>query len=70
VHHLPELGTERARTFAALATMLAASVWTHSHPPPAVVAAYEAEPSLAPYRMEFTTALTDALKIVLTGLLS
>ena len=53
VHHLPELGAEGASRFAALATMLAASVWTHSHPPPAVVAAYEAEPSLAPYRMEF-----------------
>jgi AcrR family transcriptional regulator len=67
--HLPELGTKGARKFAALATMLAASVWTHSHPPPAVVAAYEAEPSLAPYRLEFTAALTDSLKIVLAGLL-
>ncbi len=70
MHHLPELGAEGARKFAALATMLAASVWTHSHPPPAVVAAYEAEPSLAPYRMEFTSALTDSLKIVLAGITS
>jgi AcrR family transcriptional regulator len=67
--HLPELDATGASRFAALASMLAASVWTHSHPPPAVVAAYEAEPSLAPYRLEFVAALTDALKIVLAGLL-
>ncbi len=67
--HLPELDATGASRFAALASMLAASMWTHSHPPPAVVAAYEAEPSLAPYRLEFIPALSDALMIVLTGLL-
>jgi Tetracyclin repressor-like, C-terminal domain len=43
---------------------------THSNPQPAVVAAYDADPSLAPYRLNFVTALRDALEIVLAGLLA
>jgi hypothetical protein len=34
------------------------------------VAAYDADPSLAPYRLNFVTALRDALEIVLAGLLA
>jgi AcrR family transcriptional regulator len=69
VRYLPELGPGGADRFTALAAMLSASIWTHSHPPPAVIAAYEAEPSLAPYRLEFTAALRESLQIVLAGLL-
>jgi len=70
VRYLPELGPAGAGRFTALTAMLSTSIWTHSHPPPAVVAAYEAEPSLAPYRLEFTAALRESLQIVLAGLLA
>ena len=70
LRHLPELGVGNAGTFTALAAMLTASVWTHSHPPPAVVAAYEADPSLARYRLNFTEALRDSLDVILAGLLA
>ena len=71
LRHLPEPGVGNAGTFTALAAMLTASVWTHSHPPPAVVvAAYEADPSLARYRLDFTEALRDSLDVILAGLLA
>ena len=49
---------------------MATSVWTHSHAPQAVVAAYEADPSLQPYRLDFETTLREALEVILAGLLS
>ena len=70
LRHLPEPGVGNAGTFTALAAMLTASVWTHSHPPPAVVAAYEADPSLARHRLDFTEALRDSLDVILAGLLA
>jgi hypothetical protein len=36
--------------------------------PPAVVAAYESDASLGSYRLDFTTALRDALEVILAGL--
>ncbi len=56
--------------FTAIAAMLAASVWVHSHPPAAVEAAYATDETLRPYRMHFTVALPDALDVVLAGLLT
>jgi hypothetical protein len=66
---LPELGPEGAGRFIATASLLAGAVWTHSHPVPAILAAYEADPSLAAIRMEFESALTDALRTLLYGAL-
>ena len=68
--HLPELGAENAVRFTRLAALMATSVWTHSHAPQAVVAAYEADPSLQPYQLDFETTLREALDVILTGLLS
>ncbi len=68
--HMPELGSDRARRFTMLAAMLASSVWTNSRPPTAVVAAYEADPQIACYRIEFEPALRDALRITMAGLLA
>lgn len=70
VQHLPELSAEDAAKFTAIAAMLAASVWVHSHPPAAVEAAYEADDTLRPYRMDFTVALPDVLDTALAGLIS
>jgi AcrR family transcriptional regulator len=69
-HQLPELGAHDAAWFTAMVGMLTESIWVHSHPPAAVRAAYETEPSLQPYCMEFTDALRESLDVVLAGLLS
>jgi cephalosporin-C deacetylase-like acetyl esterase len=69
MRHLPELSADDAARFTAIAAMLAASVWVHSHPPPAVEAAYEADETLRPHRMDFSVALPDALDVVLAGLI-
>ncbi|NIK56799.1 TetR/AcrR family transcriptional regulator [Kribbella shirazensis] len=66
---LPELGPEGAGRFIATASLLAGAVWTHSHPVPAILAAYEADPSLATIRMDFEPALSDALRALLYGAL-
>lgn len=66
---LPELGADGAGRFIAAASMLAGAIWTHSHPVPAVIAAYDADPSLGTIRMEFEPALRDNLWLLLRGAL-
>lgn len=68
--HLPELGSEDAGTFTKLAALMATSVWTHSHAPQAVLAAYEMDPSLQPYQLDFESTLRGALDVIMAGLLS
>ena len=68
LRQLPELGQERAERFTTLAALMATAVWTHAQVPPAVVAAYESDASLGSYRLDFTTALRDALEVILSGL--
>ena len=67
---LPELDAEKAAKFTTLAALLATSTWTHAHTPPAVIAAYESDAALAPYRLEFESTLRESLQIVLAGLLN
>jgi hypothetical protein len=66
---LPELGEQGAGRFIANASLLAGAIWSHSHPVPAILAAYETDPSLAAIRMEFEPALTDGLRTLLYGVL-
>ena len=66
---LPELGPEGAGRFIAHASLLAGAMWSHSHPVPAILAAYETDPSLAALRLEFEPALTDGLRTLLYGAL-
>jgi AcrR family transcriptional regulator len=68
LRHLPELGQERAQRFTTLAALMATAVWTHTQVPPAVVAAYESDESLRVFQLDFTTALRDALEVILAGL--
>jgi AcrR family transcriptional regulator len=70
VRAVPELDRDGATRFAATLVMLTGAVWTHAHPPPAVLAAYEADASLSIYRLDFTTTLRDALETTLSGLLA
>jgi AcrR family transcriptional regulator len=69
VRALPEIGADGATRLLSSGSLLAGAIWTHSHPTPPVLAAYEADPALAPLRMEFEPALTDALTTLLRGIL-
>ena len=67
--NLPELGEDGAARFIAAASLITGSLWTHAHPADAILAAYEADPALAPLRIEFEPALRDVLDTLLRGLL-
>ncbi len=66
---LPELDEEAVMRFIAAAVMLTGAIWTHSHPSATILAAYEADPSIAIYRMDFAPTLRYALQTVLVGVL-
>jgi hypothetical protein len=63
------VGEAGASRFIAAASMLAGAIWTHARPAPAILAAYEADPTLTTLRMEFEPALRDAVGTLLTGVL-
>lgn len=67
--HLPELG-DRAQRLAASMIMVIGAVWTHARPSQAMLAAYEADPSLAVLKMDFAVALQEALGTLTVGTLA
>ena len=67
---MPELAEEDAFRFAAAAVMTTGAVWTHAHPTPAMLAVYEADPSLASWRLDFAEALRQMFEVFLSGLLA
>jgi AcrR family transcriptional regulator len=67
--HLPELG-DRAGQLCAQAIMVAGAVWTHARPSAAMLAAYDADPSLAALRMDFAPALQQTLATLIAGTLT
>lgn len=67
-HHLPELG-DRADGLCAQAVMVTGAVWTHARPSAAMLAAYEADPSLAALRMDFAATLEEMLATLIAGTL-
>ncbi|MDT0469874.1 hypothetical protein [Streptomyces gibsoniae] len=67
---LPELGQDSAALAAYTTTVLIGALWIHAHPAPAVQAAYDADPTLAALRLDFTEAFGRSLAIFLTGLLA
>ena len=66
---LPEIRADGAARFLTSAALLAGAIWTHAHPAPPVLAAYEADPALSEIRMEFEPALRTALETLLHGVL-
>ncbi|MFF3360372.1 TetR/AcrR family transcriptional regulator [Streptomyces misionensis] len=66
---LPELG-DGAVAFCAQLVMMAGTVWTHARPSAAMLDAYDADPSLAELRLEFTPALRDVLATLAAGTLA
>jgi AcrR family transcriptional regulator len=68
--HLPELGERDAQRLAVTTILLTSAVWTYARPAAAMLAAYQADPSLATMRFDFTTTLRETLEVLITGLLA
>jgi AcrR family transcriptional regulator len=68
--HLPQLGEHDGGRFAAAAVMVTGAVWTHAQPSPAMLTAYEADPTLASMRLDFTATLREVLEVLIAGLLA
>lgn len=64
---VPELDEPGSWQFAGTAVMLTGAIWTHSRPSEAMLSAYAADPELASLRLDFTMALRDTLRTLLTG---
>ncbi|MEU3729708.1 TetR family transcriptional regulator [Streptomyces sp. NPDC033538] len=64
--HLPELGNSAPRLTAVM-IMAVGAVWTHARPSPAMLAAYEADPSLTAFKLDFVTALQEMLATLTAG---
>lgn len=67
---LPELSEQQATEAGVMTFVLAGSLWTHSHPAPAVRAAYAADPCLISPFPSFGATLERSLSLFLIGLLS
>ena len=70
LRQLPELGDEGAWNACAMALLFTGALWSYTQHPASVLAAYEADPSLAVLRLDFTSALEEALATLLTGTLA
>ncbi|MFD8966043.1 TetR/AcrR family transcriptional regulator [Streptomyces sp. NPDC059568] len=66
---LPELNEPDAVRFGAAVMLTTGAVWTHTQPSAAMLAAYEADPSLAAMRIDFTDAVREMFEVLLAGLL-
>jgi AcrR family transcriptional regulator len=69
LRQLPELGDDGAWKACAMALVFTGALWSYTQHPASVLAAYEADPSLAVLRLDFTPALEEALATLLTGTL-
>jgi AcrR family transcriptional regulator len=70
LRHLPELGREGAFKACAMAMVFMGALWSYTQHPASVLAAYEADPSLAVLRLDFAAALEEALGTLITGTLA
>jgi AcrR family transcriptional regulator len=70
LRYLPELGGDGAWKACAMAMVFIGALWSYTQHPASVLAAYEADPSLAVLRLDFTPALEEALATLLTGTLA
>ncbi|MFD3913761.1 TetR family transcriptional regulator [Streptomyces sp. NPDC058603] len=68
--YVPELDENDAMRYAAAAFLLTGAIWTHAQPSAAMLAAYEADPTLAAMRMDFTATLRGQLEVTASGLLA
>jgi hypothetical protein len=67
---LPELGEHGAGRLAAAVVVMAGALWPYAQPSAAMLAAYQADPSLATMRLDFAAALREVLEVLISGLLA
>jgi AcrR family transcriptional regulator len=70
LRQLPELGDEGAWKACAMTMVFVGALWSYTQHPASVLAAYEADPSLAVLRLDFATALEEAIATLITGTLA
>jgi AcrR family transcriptional regulator len=70
LRQLPELGDDGAWKACAMAMVFTGALWSYTQHPASVLAAYDADPSLAVLRLDFTPALEEALATLLAGALA
>ncbi|WP_141975368.1 TetR/AcrR family transcriptional regulator [Saccharothrix saharensis] len=68
--HLPEFGDEDASALVETVMLTAVAAWPASRPPRALLAAYEADPSLAALRVDFADAVRRSGEVTAAGLLA
>jgi AcrR family transcriptional regulator len=67
---VPELGENDASRLAAGVALVTGAVWPHAHPSDAMLAAYQADPSLAAMRLDFAATVREVLEVLTSGLLA
>jgi AcrR family transcriptional regulator len=67
---LPELGEHDTGRLAAGVMLVTGALWPHSHPSDAMLAAYQADPSLAAMRIDFAATVREILEVLVAGLLA
>jgi len=67
---LPGLSEDGAVNFTVCAYLVTGAAWPHTHPGVAMLQAYAQDPELAAMRMDFQTALREALATLLAGCLA
>ncbi len=68
--YLGELAGHDAERLAAGTVLVAGALWVHAQPSAAVLAAYEADPALAIFRIDFTATLREVIEVLIAGLLA
>jgi AcrR family transcriptional regulator len=66
---VPEIHSD-ALVVGGAVTLTAGAIWSHSHPSPAMLQAYAADPELAALRLDFVEAERQLLAVLLTGLVT
>ena len=66
---VPEIRSD-ALVVGGAVTLTAGAIWSHSHPSPAMLQAYAADPELAALRLDFVEAERQLLAVLLTGLVT
>jgi AcrR family transcriptional regulator len=68
--HLPEMAPAQAWRLGSITSMTVGALWLHTQPTPQMLAAFEANPRLSGFRVTFEDAVTDLLKVQISGLLA
>ena len=67
---VPELGELDAVKLAGVTIMTTGALWPHTQPSAAMLAAYQADPSLAAMRIDFAATVREILEVLVAGLLA